>query len=336
VTALALSPKKAKENQMLQSLYTPKNAQNKNGGTDSFLAYQTTVATVGPEQAERILARQLWDRQRPLRSHVVENYARQMKDGYWQPVSVIRFASLDGKLFLIDGQHRIAAVAASGSPQIFTIITQDVKSESEIGVFYASIDRGLSRTLFDQLHAIGVDDLYGWTQRKTNMIASGVKFINVNFGQLSGRDGRAGALTGRQLADAIAKYAESSEQFLEIFDNAPEWAKNGLKRRSSVAVALVTFQESQTVYGNLVSDFWEGVSLDSELKHSDPRKLAVRHITTSKMQGGNVIGRSVTPFYSSRYIANCFNAFVEGREITKTHVKDEKSPIKINGSRFTG
>lgn len=308
------------------SLYTMKNAQKKSSPV-------VPNVMIDPTGARSILANKLWDRQRPLRSATVANYSRQMNTGQWQPASVIRYAVLDGKEYLIDGQHRLQAIVDSSTVQEFVCVYSTVASDEELAALYASIDRGLSRTPFDQLHAIGLDDYYGWNQTTTNMIATAVNFIAGGFNESVGR----AKLSGLELAEMIETYAVAAEQYVWLYDNtASSVIRAGFRRRATASVALVTLKQSVVVYGGHVNDFWLAIANDSPMKTGDPRKLALHHLMLSRVTGGASRGdRRYTSYYSSRYIANCFNAFVEKRSLKMTRVS-ETSPIRINGSEFKG
>lgn len=308
------------------TLYTYKTPVKEN---DSF----TTPRPVTPKEAERILKTKLWDRQRPVRRLVVANYSRMMTTGVWRPTSVIHFAVVDGQEYLVDGQHRLAAVIDSNTTQQFTFLRHKVENPGEIARFYATIDRGLQRTTYDQMHAIGVDDFYGWNTTKTNMVFSAIRYINSGFGEGTQRV----TYAGNEIEAMIEEYGVPAVKYVDLFERSIKKIQAGLRRRGTGSVILVTFKESWIHYGNKVDEFWNGVALDDGLRANDPRKLVVNHLLTTKVSGGGAKGTGiVSASYSSRYIANCFNAYVEDRDISRTAVKNERVPIKINGSRFNG
>jgi len=95
---------------------------------------------VTPEMAEAWL--QSNNSNRHMRHRVVERYARQMREGRWRFTHQgIAFSAKR----LIDGQHRLAAIVASGSPQWLSVfVGQD---DNVFGV----LDHGTNRTLRDEL-----------------------------------------------------------------------------------------------------------------------------------------------------------------------------------------
>lgn len=310
----------APKDKHLMTLYNANSPRNKS----------PHILSVNPALAKRILTTKLWDRQRPVRKRTVVNYAKQMTKGYWEPMSVIRFAVVGGNEYLVDGQHRLEAVVESNTTQEFVVIKQEVTDFDKVAKVYSSLDRGLSRTSFDQLHALGTDDLYGWNQTETNMISSAIQLILCDFNKPKGDP----KLSGPELEDTILGYSEAAHKYVDLFKNtASKMIRDGMRRRATAAVALVTLSQSKNVYGDKVDEFWEGIAYDMAMESGDPRKMVLTHLYVAKMHGGGASNGSVSAYYSSRYIANCFNAFVDDRKITKTRVFPDKL-INIYGSDY--
>jgi hypothetical protein len=98
---------------------------------------------VTPEMAADWLATANTDN-RHIRKSVVRKYAAMMTAGEWKPTHQgVAFSSRR----LIDGQHRLAAVVASGKPQWMVVF---VEQDDEI---FGVLDRGEKRTLGDELRA---------------------------------------------------------------------------------------------------------------------------------------------------------------------------------------
>ncbi|PYJ11254.1 MAG: hypothetical protein DMF06_03320 [Verrucomicrobia bacterium] len=133
----------------------------------------------------------------------------------------------------------------------------------------------------------------------------------------------------------MREYAIAASIYVELIAGASGRISNLLRRAASMAVGIVTIDESISVFGDKkVEDFWTGIAKDDGLHLVDPRKVAHTHLIETSMRGGK--GKNASPYYSARYIANCFNAWVEGREIKFTRVNDAKAPILIAGTSFKG
>jgi hypothetical protein len=72
------------------------------------------IVSIGPDQARELLARKSRG-QPPLDEAKIAAYAAEMTAGHWQqPSRMILYYYRDGIEYLIDGQHRLAAIIASG------------------------------------------------------------------------------------------------------------------------------------------------------------------------------------------------------------------------------
>lgn len=106
----------------------------------------TRVIQVTPQEAEKWL--KLNHNNRSLRELDVARYKKAMDEGRWAPDTgeAIKF---DRKGHLVDGQHRLTALARCDKPQWFTV----VYGVSEFATLYH--DTGRKRTNGDQLHRLG-------------------------------------------------------------------------------------------------------------------------------------------------------------------------------------
>jgi hypothetical protein len=120
---------------------------------------RSEIRTVTPEWAQQILNRheesiaQGKFRQRPLNLHTVKKYATDMKAGNWALTG--QGISFDNAGNLLDGQHRIAAVASSGV-SLQMLVMWDLEPENN-GVKTINLcDIGKNRNISQQLKINGV------------------------------------------------------------------------------------------------------------------------------------------------------------------------------------
>jgi hypothetical protein len=114
-------------------------------------APKITTELIGPDEARTMLAEHN-PRNRTLSPRTVARYARAMREDEWQFVGdPIRF-SRDGEL--LDGQHRLAAVADSGCAQTFVIV-RNLEPDSQ-----RYMDAGRKRTAADQLRIEGMKNAH--------------------------------------------------------------------------------------------------------------------------------------------------------------------------------
>jgi hypothetical protein len=113
-----------------------------------LLNMKTVWVDVTPEQARAWLKNNVCNR--PLRKAVVANYARQMKRGEWLPIA--QGIAFDTKQQLLNGQHRLSAIVASGQT-VRLLVTFSVPARikgSEVKPMDL-MDTGLPRSISDQL-----------------------------------------------------------------------------------------------------------------------------------------------------------------------------------------
>lgn len=110
--------------------------------TDPFVEW----ADIAPADAERWLDKN--ESNRNTRARVVSAYARDMENGRWQATGETIKFDIHGNL--LDGQHRLSAIIASGKPQRLLIVSG--LEPSVRGV----IDTGAPRTGGDALRMHGI------------------------------------------------------------------------------------------------------------------------------------------------------------------------------------
>lgn len=104
---------------------------------------KTEVVTITPEMAADMLTRNCSNR--PLRRHVMEYYARQIRNGAWRLTHQGIAIDMDGNL--VDGQHRLSAIVQAGiAVQMMVTTMGDFLSAMRVPV-----DLGLGRTFGDIL-----------------------------------------------------------------------------------------------------------------------------------------------------------------------------------------
>lgn len=92
---------------------------------------------------------------------VVQDYAALLKDGTpLPPVSVYEDA---GRLYLVDGYHRVAAARLNHAAQIDAVVIQRPYADALKAALKANVTHGLRRTNADKRHALEM----AWENRKT-------------------------------------------------------------------------------------------------------------------------------------------------------------------------
>jgi hypothetical protein len=291
--------------------------------------------SVNPSEAARILNRNCFDRQRPLRKPDVRFYAEEMVRGEWLPRSVLKFCDVNGSQYLIDGQHRLTAIIESQTKQVFEIQVLNADSEEEMARIYTKVDQNAIRTDGNKLKALGLDSEMGMSAPKLERYGAAVKFIESGFVHAAKMHTYEYVACIRKWSDGIANY---DDMLIDVAQSG-----NHIARRSSVAgVGIVTMQESVKEYGeSVVYEFWEGVLSGIGFQsQDDPRKRVYMHLLQASLVGGSAAtfksDTHTSKEYQARAVAAGFNAWVENRSLSKLVVVDARSPMRLNGSRFKG
>lgn len=299
--------------------------------------YEMTVETIeiSPELATQWLSERTFIYQRSLKRKTVALYADQMKRGTWEPYSTLQVCRVGEDRFLIDGQHRLAAVITSGCSQRFSVMERVVHDLKEVARIYTRTDKGLLRTLYDDFSALDLADEFDLTATQLSEFSAALAFLNSGF--------RKSVQKSWHFDDRLTlmkEYLDAYREYLDAIKGAGHPMTSRLARAATLSVGLVSYRYSSSVY-DTVDAFWNGVASDDGLGASDPRKYCVRHLLLVGMMGGGSTSASFTSHQhvsvSARRIAGYFNAHVEGRELKQdVKVLDYSAPIKILGSPFTG
>lgn len=287
---------------------------------------------VSPEQASQWKSANGYKFQRLLKQAGVDYYAGEMTKGDFDPTTVIWFGRVgNGAWQLLDGQHRLAAVEKSGVSQPFLVKRVTYASENDLANAYARIDQGFKRTPGDQAKAWQLPVKYGLAPTWITTFTAGLNFIAGDFGWR-----RRDKVHPRDMHALMDDYQGAMLDYYASCGKSQSETRKPLQRAATVGVALVSFRFSSLVFGkDKVNEFWEGVALDDGLKRDDPRKTAHDHLLVTSMAYGTGRGKTVTAPYSARWLASCFNAWVEGRSLQ--HAKPDPSrPMLILGSPFNG
>lgn len=286
---------------------------------------------VAPELASSWLQKYNYAMQRPLRPMHVEYLAEEMRRGKFRQGTQIHFVRSDDKLNLVNGQHTLSAIALSGKPQTLSVC---YTSEDPAEAYYRH-DVHLKRNTVDMYSALQLGDELGFSASQLNKIGVSARFIFNNFSNLR----KAGQIHPDDHLRMIREFADSAQSYLDVSFGSNQFLRSSVYRAATMAVALVTYRYAASKYGvDMVNSFWRGAIFDDAVPSGDPRKVAHTHMMTVEMYGSGSRGGKIraTPNYSSRYLANCWNAFTEGRQLTKTYVNDQGGYISINGTPFAG
>lgn len=294
------------------------------------------VAKIDRTTAVKMLEEHPYTRQRDINARQIEFYAEMMTAGEWKPFSDIEIAYAvngDGTEhgYLINGQHRLYAVIESNSEVEFVVKHVVCDSQEEVGQRYGTVDVGRVRSPADYARSLALSEELGFKEYLINRLTSAVTAIHNEFK----RSGHYNISTPQKFI-LVREYRKEARQYFTNTAGGVAVVTKQMNRSFPLAVALITLKESVAIYGEeKVKHFWSGIAFDNGLKTGDPRKLANYHFMQVAL-GMSAKGTRIEAPYTARFLANCFNAFVEDRELKQTRVDDALAPIIIYGTHFKG
>ncbi|HWX75987.1 MAG TPA: hypothetical protein VNY32_00840, partial [Candidatus Acidoferrales bacterium] len=251
--------------------------------TDAREDFDHSLVDVTPELAEEWLANP-FDRQRTPRDHHVILLWEEMENGTFFPHSTIAFAELDGKRYLIDGQHRLKAVSYYGKPVKMLIMIKKATSTKQIEEWYASIDQGLRRTAYDAIRAQGLSSDLGINDTQAGRVSGAVRLIASGFIDMTAGVGKdkhvrmRGARSNARVSELLREWASEAKRYFELVHGGETANMHLFLRAPVIACALLTIRHSP----EKARDFWYEMARDDGLRAHDPRKRFLSWLRNGK------------------------------------------------------
>lgn len=271
---------------------------------------------ITPEKAQNILDNHNFNKQRRVEQSTVRRYAESMRDGRWTPGTQLAFCKCDNQYLLVNGQHRLAAVALSGVSVEFQVLVNEVNSLDDVDTHYARHDCDIrKRSFYDVIRAVGVNTESGLPLRLLGNMPAASRVIENRFSdfRLNGvesaerRIDRIGPWlpVAREISDSLAGLNMSER----VFTVGP----------LSVMLATVKYHGARATF------FWKTSIEDDGLRKNDPRYHLVRYLSSHTV-------RSATEREQlARACALAWNAYYGGREL-RCLKANLPIPIRVEGT----
>jgi len=286
------------------------------------------VVNLAPGTASRLLKELNFPGQR--RIDAVRNYRHKVRitEGSWQEAYPVHFVALpDGRIWLIDGQHRLSVISELSAPVKITVRIVDMPSEQAARNFYAGFDdKGSVRTNVQILDAVGLAEKIGLSARMTRAVYEAAPLILNKLEPLTGSAhvrSNPGFFIHEHRMSTVSEWAEQAQEYEKIITGAgPLYEK--LRKNGPVAVALYTlrYQPSKARL------FWSGVATNDGLRKGDARHTLVQDFLTRDIGAGSQRQKI-------QQSALAWNAFCEGRDL-KIIKCVTGAPISLWGTPVTG
>lgn len=193
-----------------------------------------------------------YEKQRKLNTALVNRYTREMKAGLWsESDSAIIIGRVGSSQFLINGQHRLSAIVASGTTQTFVIRRRAFENMHELDLAYTNMDRGAARNASAQVHALGLGQKLGLADRTVMKSITGLKLVMDNFTE--GHSRSANSMTSPiDMERIVDLWGSEFVDYRSCVAETPAESSRWFERAEVVGVALVTLRYSH----DLAMDFW--------------------------------------------------------------------------------
>lgn len=287
------------------------------------------LVKLAPGTAKRILEELNFPGQRTIDSRRVYGHTHAIVNGDWIEDYPIHFAALpDGRIWLVDGQHRLTAISDSFAPVSVTIRIVEMESEKEARNFYAGFDgKGSVRTNVQILDAVGISDALGLTTRMTRAVYEASPLLMNGLEPMTGsinmKKNPAMYLQSNRLA-LVTEWAKQAKEYDEITKKSGKGLYEKLRKTGPVAVALYTLRHQPA----RAKEFWSGLANNDGLRRGDPRHTLIQDFSTRDIGTGSVRQRVQQSVLA-------WNAFCEGRDL-KIIKCITGSPIIVWGTPLNG
>lgn len=255
--------------------------------------------------------------------------AEEMRRGHFEPTALIALAQHNGHAAIVNGNHTLRAIVASGVTLDLPIETYRVETAQEVRDLYAAFDIGRKRIRSDSFRAydaLTVLGIAGITPADVNALASAVQFIAQDFDIQKGHKHKMGS---RDLLALMRPWAASYGALLGIVGKRDykEWYSRVAKRRAVCAVALFTMRYQP----ERAARFWSSIALGNVTPKSPTLRLRDYLLTTNVMGGGKTANQQENVTRMARVVAYYWNKYYEGKQVGALRV-DEKAPVLILGT----
>ena len=307
---------------------TPKVMQMQNTSPIQLMQPQLAFIREGfvnftPSQAALTLEWCRYERQRDetrAKAHIC-TLAEQMRRGLWLYKTQIDFASVNGKIILVNGHHRMHAQVSANANIVWSVVIHECATDADVAALYWKFDTTLrKRSSSNILDGIGFAANMGLSKTTARalwdavpIIANGMKFSKY-------QNGHARLLMDevQAIAEGYAAEANIAEGIINIA--APN-VRTQLRTNSRLAVMLVTLRHQP----ERATAFWHGLCSDDGLSKGDPRKALLIDMQNRSHKGLQIANMMAC--------ARAWSAFFSGSQMS--HLKITGSAVRLAGTPYT-
>lgn len=281
------------------------------------------VADVDADYARHLRQTCNFDRQRALVDLNTKRLSVEMDNDRFIPGTTVYLAVLpDRSMLILNGNHTLEAIIASGKTQRLVLIFKKVADVQEAARLYSTFDIHKVRSWTDALKAIHPEKKIPLS----NAVMPAVGHIMQSF-TYDSRNVEANNSRGFRF-NWMDVYEDAAGSLMAAMTGAPTVNKIAIKRKGITAVALETLRYQP----GHAAVFWKDCAHDDGLAKSDPRKVLLRWLLNAK--GGAKLTGPKASDALSRAAIGAWNAWYRGDALQT--LKPLSGAIKIEGTPWDG
>jgi hypothetical protein len=280
---------------------------------------------IGPDLAGRILSECHYQGQRKLEEERAMLHAERIEHGTFLENSQIAFGLLDGRLYLVNGRHRMHAIGLAQMPYAFRIEIYPCRTRADLDALYCRFDQpGSNRSLAQVSSALGLHDDHegGLRPPMAALLLRAVPLLMIELKRVPPcHRPRATRDLDAKKEFALA-WKPAAIDYQACLDLGATMRTGRFRNAGVVAVALATLRHQR----DKAFAFWAGAIRNDGLPAGDPRQTLCNDFM--------VRGRTSHEFDLAEASAAAWNAFMQGRPLKITKVCG--SPIRLAGTPYQG
>lgn len=275
---------------------------------------------ISPDMARHIVSELRYRGQRPAYQHHIALLSDAMQRGQWSPGMQISFGRLpNGTLHLVNGQHRLLAVADSGTTQNFNLQIMDVADDAELATLYNRHDvTSLARSLSQVLNATGISERLNISKGMTKATYEAVALLENGLHRPNYQTDPVKTRSTDVRFEMARAWWEFAVKYEELLRSCAPALKTKLHNQGNVAVALATLRYQP----EKAEVFWRGLAENDGLRKGDPRRALVVALYERSLNSGKFDARVILP-------ANAWNNWYQGKNINTLKVFAESEPFLL-------
>ncbi len=274
---------------------------------------------VTPELAKTLLDKFNYERNRSLAKYHVLELEELMKSDKWIEGHTITFVNMKGQIILVDGQHRLMAVAMQDKPHFFNFSIIPVKNLNEVHEAYCSFDVAIrKRSVSDVLNSANFQEETGLAKTVSRKLVAAAYLAENRLRRVHYTEDVKQRDASYRLEIAL-KWADVARKYEMALNEADHYLKPKLLSDGIFAVALLTYRWQERI----AKQFWEGVTYSGGQSNADPRRTFERDLRNRNLQTN-------TRSLGEKIAARAWNAFFDRRPLKIIKVYPE-SGVELRG-----